>query len=118
MLTKTLFAAAAALALGLAAEAQAAPPRPLPDPEIVSEKVSLADLDLNRQAGAAMALSRIRGAARRVCGGEPSRWAMNAVMLYRECRRDAADRAVARLDHPLVTALNARKPAGVIMAHR
>lgn len=118
MLTKTLFAAAASLALGLAANAQAAPPRPPSDPEIVSEKVSLRDLDLNHQAGAATALSRIRGAARRVCGGEPSRWAMTAVALYRGCRRDAVDRAVATLDHPLVTALNARRPSGVIMAHR
>ena len=116
MLTKTLFAAA--LALGLAASAQAAPRHAASEPEIVSERVSLADLDLNRQAGAAAALSRIRGAARRVCGDEPSRWATTAVALYHGCRRDAVDRAVATLDHPLVTALNARTPSGVILAHR
>ena len=114
MLTKTL--CAAALALGLAANAQAAPARP--DPEIVSEKVSLADLDLNHRAGAATALNRIRGAARRVCGGEPSRWAMTAVALYQGCRRDAVDRAVATLDHPQVTALNTRRPTSTMVAHR
>ena len=118
MLTRTLFAAAAALALGLAATAQAAPPKPFFEPEIVSEKVTLADLDLNHHAGAATALSRIRNAARRVCGGEPSRWAMNEASLYRTCRRDAVDRAVSTLDHPLVAALNTRAPARTMVAHR
>jgi len=115
MWTKTLVAAAA-LALAVTAEAQAAPPKP--DPEIVSETVSLRDLDLNHQAGAAAALTRIRGAARRVCGGEPSRWAMTAASLYRTCRRDAVDRAVATLDQPLVTALNTRRPPTTLVARR
>lgn len=113
MLTKTLFAAV--FVLGLAADAQAAP-RDARD--IVSVRVPLNDLNLNHEPGARMALYRIRKAAGYVCGGDPGSPLLKQSALYRACQRDSIDRAVATLDHPLVTALNTRAPPSTMVAHR
>ena len=116
MLTKTLLAAA--LALGLAANAQAAPPSTPDAGDTVSVRVPLSDLNLNHEPGARMALYRIRRAAGYVCGGDPGSPLLKLSALYRACQRDSADRAVATLDHPLVTALNDRAPRSTVVAHR
>lgn len=117
MSPKTLFAAAAALALSLAASAQAAPPASRFDPDIVSVRVPLIDLNLNHEAGARTALQRIRNAARQVCG-DPSPSLLHQSARYRDCQRDAVDRAVATLGIPTVTAVNARGTGQVQVAGR
>ena len=118
MLTKTLFAAAASLALGLAASAHAGPRAASSDSETISVRVSLIDLNLDREAGAKVALRRIRNAAAIVCGGDLSPSLRNLSSPYQACQRDAIDRAVATLAVPTVSALNARRTAKVQVARR
>lgn len=118
MSRKTLFAAlAATAALGVCTAANAGPQALPSDPDIISVKVSLADLNLSHEPGARIALRRIRNAAREICGVEPGPPLIRESELYRACQRSAVDRAVARLDVPTVTALNAR-PTRVQVAGR
>jgi|KBSMisStandDraft_5_1062788.scaffolds.fasta_scaffold3210609_1 UrcA family protein len=108
MSRKILFATlAATAALSLCTAASAGPQAQPYDPDTVSVKVSLADLNLNNEPGARIALRRIRNAAREVCGVAPSHPLMKESELYWACQRGATDRAVARLDVPTVSALNA-----------
>ncbi|MGH6963911.1 MAG: UrcA family protein [Phenylobacterium sp.] len=112
MLTKTLLAGA--LAFGLAAGAQAEPYAG----DTVSVRVPLNDLNLNHEPGARMALYRIRKAAGYVCGGDPGSPLLKLSALYRACQQDSIDRAVATLDHPMVTALSERRAGSTMVAHR
>ena len=78
----------------------------LTDSDTVSVKVSMADLDLGSQAGAAVALRRIDNAARIVCGEEPAMRDMDRAVAYRACMKATVGHAVDTLGNPIVFALN------------
>ncbi len=99
----TLTAIAALLTLGVAT-AHAAPSAPAAD--TASVKVQTADLDLNTQAGAAVALRRIRAAANEVCGGQPDIGDLQPYADYRACMKATVDRTVAAIGNPTLAALN------------
>lgn len=67
--------------------------------------VSYADLDLSREAGARVMLSRLESAASSVCGGWPDIRRLDRVAAYRACTHKAMDGAVARLGSAKVGAL-------------
>jgi UrcA family protein len=67
--------------------------------------VSYADLDLSREAGARVMLSRLEGASSSVCGGWPDIRRVDKVMAYRACTHKAMDGAVVQLGSPRVSAL-------------
>jgi len=91
----TTFALATTLAF--AGAAKAAPAMSSLDDVTVSTRVSVADLDLNQQAGMAVAHQRIRQAATFVCGSEPPYAGLYQHRLYQKCRKAAVDDAVADL---------------------
>jgi len=67
-------------------------------------RVPYGDLDLSRDAGADMLLSRIASAAARACRGRP---ALGVLMVqeaqaYRACKAKAVEQAVAQVQAPLV----------------
>jgi UrcA family protein len=114
MPSKTLITVLAATALGFAAVSPAA----AADPDIVSVRVPIADLNLHSGAGAAAALYRIRAAARTICGADSGRLPLARAALQSACVKSTVDRAVARLDAPMVTALNAGRRARIVAASR
>lgn len=67
------------------------------------------DLDLRKEADARKLLTRLEQAAVRACGGNPMWHPMYqvapdyTVAVFKECRRDAVARAVARIDAPTLT---------------
>jgi len=73
--------------------------------------VPLGDLKLDRASGAQAALDRIRFAARKVCGPQPSPMQVVARQNDRACVALAIDNAVAALDAPQVTARHVRGDA-------
>jgi UrcA family protein len=79
--------------------------------------VKLADLNLNSVSGAAVALDRIRLAARQVCGAPPNPNETVRLQRHRACVAAAVDDAVDALDAPLVTARHNR-PNTARMASR
>jgi UrcA family protein len=102
----TFPALAVATLLGCLAASQPALARAAaPDSDQVSIRVSYADLNLDSRAGAEALLRRVGQAAESVCGSRPSDH-LDDLMIYRACVRSVADRAVANLGHPLVSALN------------
>lgn len=104
MTSKTLLTTLAALtSLGLAASALAASP----DPDTVSVKVSIGDLNLASQVGAAVALQRIHNAATSICGPAPYGPDLQRTGDYQACMDAVVDHAVSTLGAPLVTALRA-----------
>jgi UrcA family protein len=74
-------------------------------PATQSIKVSYADLDLSREAGAHALLARMKMATRQICGPRPSAKQIGPTVRYETCSRDAMSGAVASLDQPLVTTL-------------
>jgi UrcA family protein len=98
----TSFAFVSAMVLGGAAQAG---PAISPDPEIATAKVSLADLDLRSEAGAAVGLRRIEMASEKVCGGQPDVRLIQRQASYKACVAVTMDRAVTSLGSPRVTAL-------------
>jgi UrcA family protein len=86
---------------------------PLPDSgrQVKSLTVSFGDLDLGNTAGVNTLYARLRSAARRVCGTADLR-NLRAVADVKRCRAEALDDAVARIDHPRLTALH-RGPDGM-----
>jgi UrcA family protein len=76
------------------------------DSDTVSVKVSVADLDLGSQAGAAVALRRINNAAKIVCGDEPPIRDMDRGGDYHTCMTTTVGRTVDSLGNPIVSALN------------
>lgn len=72
-----------------------------------SETVSLAGLDLHSERGAKLALSRIRQAAKDVCGVPVDMGPVWASARPNTCVIAVVNRAVVTLDNPVVTALNA-----------
>lgn len=71
--------------------------------EIVTRRVSYADLDLTRDAGAAALYSRIHIAARQVCEPESGNWAWKVLEPTRRCIEAAITRAVADVNAPALT---------------
>jgi len=81
-------------------------------PDALSTTVPLSDLNLDRIAGADLALARIQRAARDVCGEAPAPRELSKRGRYRACVAAATDTAVVTLDAPLVTARHqGRDPA-------
>jgi len=70
-----------------------------------SVAVSVQDLDLNHDAGAGMALRRIRAAAHEVCGEAPQIADLSRDATYRACVNEAVERGVQALGAARVTAL-------------
>ena len=104
MTTNNLAVAVSALAaiLGFAGGVHAAS-----NSDSHSAKISLADVDLGSDAGAKIALQRIRNAARRVCSEDPNIRDLDLTYPYVTCLKATVDHAVGVLDSPRVTALNA-----------
>ena len=100
MLAKTLLSSV----IALSATAFAAAAQPV-DPEVISVKVSMADLDLGSKAGAAAGLSRIEAASEKACGGQPQTLQLRRQARYRACMKSTVSHAVASLGSPLVTAI-------------
>ena len=75
----------------------------LADEAARSMKVSYADLDLSTEAGAATLLSRIRSAARQVCGYDGSTFTDKAI--WNSCFKHAVGDAVGKVNNPQLTAL-------------
>jgi len=88
-----------------------------PTEDTHSATVQFADLDLNREAGIAKLYVRIKGAARRVC--DQASDLLAAKQNYPVCVKDAVSTAVARIDHPMLSAYVAQrggKPAKTVTA--
>jgi UrcA family protein len=96
-LTFRAFALASVLAVLSAAPA-------LADEPAKSIRVGYSDLDLSTQAGATTLYSRIRGAARQVCGYEGASFTDKAI--WRSCFNGAVSDAVATVNNPSLTALH------------
>ncbi len=120
MSAKTKIASLATLAaLGLAPATHAAPVGEwTSDPAAMTVKVSFADLELSSPAGAQSALNRIHAAAKTACGGEPDIRLLERLAIYHSCVKSTVKRAVASLDNPAVTALNAGEPGATMVANR
>lgn len=103
MLAKSLLIALSAL--GLTSAAHAAQPVENAD-QTISVAVPYGDLNLNREAGATVALRRIDNAADEVCGRESQVTSLDRVALHQACVRSTVDRTVTRLGSPMVAALN------------
>ena len=67
--------------------------------------VSYSDLNISRPEGAQVLITRMRAAARQVCGPAPDQREFTFYRLYRDCVEDALSRAVVTLNDPLVTEL-------------
>lgn len=89
--------AACVLGLGLATPAAAEETR--------EQRISAAHLNLDSDAGAGAALGRIEHAARAACGARNGRMTLIDRQMQRQCISGKAERAVARLNRPVVTAL-------------
>lgn len=69
-----------------------------------SERVSYADLDIDRPEDAQVLMSRIKNAAYRVCGGDPRRHMSYTLIpgrveaAFKECREDAVAQAMAAVE--------------------
>ena len=91
---------AAALMAGPGASAAAT------EPAVAVAKVRVADLNLESDAGARVALTRIHRAAVKVCGGEPEARLLERRAAYEGCVREAVDRTVASAHSARLKALN------------
>lgn len=89
------------ISLGFIAAAHAQPLR-----QNFSEAVSYSDIDLNDEAGARVMLRRIERAAKNVCGANDGGFiTLQEQAAIRACAKDAAQKVVADLNRPVVTAL-------------
>ena len=97
MQPKFLFAALVmTTAVHFAGKAHAATaPTPSSAPAQMSMRVSVADLDLRRNAGADAALRRIRRAAVVICGDEPQSSGLARYGLFRGCVKTTVRNALA-----------------------
>lgn len=92
---------AAAIAVGATSAAVAAPAQ-----ERVSVRVPVADLNLQSEAGARVALRRITKAASAICGDAPDSREIARAAMFQECVRSAVDQTVADAGSPALAALN------------
>ena len=97
---------AALTTAGLATAVVASPVYTPTSPDSQAESVSLTGLDLHSERGAKLALSRIRQAAKDVCGVPVDVGPIWASARPNTCVITVVDRAVAKLDDPMVSALN------------
>jgi UrcA family protein len=85
---------------------------------IGSVSVPYHDLDLRKESEAQKLLTRLERAAVRACGGNPMWHPLyqvaphHTVAVFKECRRDAIARAVARINAPTLTRTFAATDAG------
>lgn len=110
--------ATSALAPAALAQAPGAETITRPDATVedVSIRVPISDLNIDRRAGAQVALTRMNEAARQICsntGVDLLRLSMTAQR--QACAKQAVDMAVAALDSPVVTALNAEQETPTTM---
>lgn len=90
--------------------------RPDATVEDVAIRVPISDLNIDRRAGAQVALNRMNEAARQICsntGTDLLRLQMSAQRA--SCAKQAVDTAVAALDSPVVTALNSEQETPATM---
>jgi UrcA family protein len=92
---------AAAIAVGATSVAAAAPAE-----DRVSVRVPIADLNLQSEAGARVALRRITNAAGSICGDEADTRDLRRQALFQACVRHVVGEAVAAADSPMLAALN------------
>lgn len=102
--------ACALLAMAMASPGVAAA-RAVPSDDVPQRRVSFADLDLTRSAGAETLYARIVSAAREVCE-PPSTMALQLWEQTRQCRQQAIARAVADVKAPTLTSYYAAKTPG------
>ena len=81
-----------------------------PSDEVPSRRVTYADLDLTRKAGAAVLYTRIKSAAREVCLPTYS-WIAEDNMATRQCREQALARAIKDVNAPALTSYHLEKLA-------
>ena len=112
MFIKTALLAAVA-ALGAVSAANAAP---VPSSDLPAMTVSLAGLDLHNEAGAKAAYHRIRLAAQDVCLAEKDARPVWVDPGQPSCMTLTADRAIAALGSPTVSALNGHRASGAQFA--
>jgi UrcA family protein len=106
-LNQSILAAATLIGItGMLSAANASDQRP--KGELLSEKVSFADLNLNTTQGVDSLYRRISSAAGRVCASSESR--ESALMtVWRHCMDQAISSAVDKINNPALTAIaNAR----------
>ena len=85
--------------------------------ETVSQAVKSRDLDINQTEDAKALLRRIRRAATMVCTGRPSLDGFSfSSRSTRNCIKQASGEAVAKLNHPVVTAMYEGGPLPVQVA--
>lgn len=82
--------------------------------EVATRKVSYADLDLTRDAGAAALYSRIHFAARQVCEPVSDTWTWRVLEPARRCIEAAITRAVADVNAPVLTSYHLAKTGQTI----
>ncbi len=102
----TLMIVAALGTAGLATRVSASPVDTRASRDVQAETVSLTGLDLHSERGAKLALARIRQAAKDVCGVPVDTGPIWANARPNTCVIAVVDRAVAKLDDPMVSALN------------
>ena len=112
LLTNIFSAAIAIGAVGLAIGSMTGIAQAQTTPKQITAQVSYADLDLSTHDGARALLKRINSAAKETCGPAPvmSPLTPAAPGHYDRCVEQAADKAVAQLNAPLVVALHAGAP--------
>jgi UrcA family protein len=72
----------------------------------VTVRVSTADLNMASEAGAQVALARIRQAARDICGDEGGRVSLTVQTQMRRCVDGVVERAVASSNQPALLAVS------------
>jgi UrcA family protein len=76
------------------------------------------DLDFDHAPDAQVFLDRLEEAADKACGGTPDYREHRQLEVFARCRRSTIERAVERLDQPIVTQLAAMQPMPVRLAMR
>lgn len=95
--------ALSALSLGLLAGQASAEPR-----DVISVKVTFADLDLNKQAGAETLYRRIQSAARSVCGRADAR-EIERRSEFRDCFDETVQAALKQVNRSSLYAVHNRR---------
>ena len=73
-----------------------------------TEKVTYADLDVEKEAGAEVLYRRLQQASKRVCGVESikSAGSIREVSQQQQCYRSTLDQAVAKIANPALTSIH------------
>jgi UrcA family protein len=81
------------------------PARASDDVEVTSIRIQYADLDLSTAHGVRELYSRLSGAAMTACGDDVTLEDISQLQETENCRQAAIEKAVARIDRPMLTAL-------------